>query len=302
MPGEPERPVHLTPSPSGRPGWLKVPLPAGDNFHAVRRLVRAHGLHTVCESARCPNIGECWQAQTATFLILGDTCTRACAFCAVHSGAPAAADPDEGRRVAEAVATLGLRFAVVTSVTRDDLPDGGAAIFADTIRQIHTRVPDCRVEVLIPDFQGDPDALATVVAARPDVLNHNIETVPRLYPTVRPQADYRRSLALLAQAKALGAAMTKSGLMVGLGETTEELLHTCRDLRAAGCELLTIGQYLRPSREHLPIERYYTPDEFADLATHAEALGFTHVEAAPLVRSSYHAHTQAAHAAPQDEG
>jgi lipoic acid synthetase len=273
---------------------LKVPAPRGEAYTELKGLVRAQRLHTVCESARCPNIGECWQSRTATFLILGNTCTRRCAFCAVESGQPTEHDLDEPRRVAEAVAALRLKYAVITSVTRDDLPDGGAGIFADTIRRVRDAVPGCRVEVLIPDFGGEADALAAVVAARPDVLNHNVETVPRLYSLVRPQADYPRSLALLARAKALDpATVTKSGIMLGLGETDDEIAATLGDLRAAGVEIVTIGQYLRPSTGHLPVQRYYAPDEFARYADLARGLGFAHVESAPLVRSSYHAREQA---------
>jgi lipoic acid synthetase len=279
---------------AARPAWLRVTAPTGDNYQQLKELVHAQRLHTVCESARCPNIGECWQSRTATFLILGDICTRRCAFCAVTSGQPTEHDLDEPRRVAEAVTALQLRFAVITSVTRDDLDDGGAAIFAETIRQIHAQLPGCGVEVLIPDFQGDAAALAAVVAAQPEVLNHNIETVERLYSLVRPQADYRRSLQLLARAKEIDPnTTTKSGLMLGLGETPEEVEVALRDLRAAGCDIVTIGQYLRPSSGHLPIQRYYEPEEFARFADLGKSLGFRHVESAPLVRSSYHAKEQA---------
>lgn len=282
-------------APSQRPAWLKVVAPAGDNYHQLRDMVRENGLHTVCESARCPNIGECWQARTATFLILGNTCTRGCAFCAVTVGQPTEYDVDEPRRVADAVTALNLRYAVITSVTRDDLDDGGASIFAETIRRIRSLLPDCKIEVLIPDFQGDRDALASVVAAKPDVLNHNIETVQRLYSLVRGKADYRRSLDLLAAAKEISpATTTKSGIMLGLGETEEEIAQTLRDLRAVQCDLVTIGQYMRPSTGHVPVQRYYTPDEFARLADLGRELGFQHIESAPLVRSSYHAREQAA--------
>ncbi|HOF87668.1 MAG TPA: lipoyl synthase [Armatimonadota bacterium] len=277
-----------------RPEWLTVRAPIGDHYHDLKALVRAHRLHTVCESARCPNIGECWQSRTATFLILGNICTRGCAFCAVTSGQPTEYDRDEPRRVAEAVRALDLRYAVITSVTRDDLADGGALIFAETIRAVRAAVPGCRAEVLIPDFQGDAAALATVLDAHPDVLNHNIETVARLYSLVRPQADYARSLALLALAKELAPAQTtKSGIMVGLGETTDEIEGALRDLRAARCDIVTIGQYLRPSAGHLPVHRYYDPAEFARFAAYGAELGFQHVESAPLVRSSYHAREQA---------
>ena len=279
---------------AARPAWIRVPAPTGDAYRELKALVGSQRLHTVCESARCPNIGECWQSRTATFMILGETCTRRCAFCAVTSGTPAPCDPDEPRRVADAVAALGLRYAVVTSVTRDDLPDGGAALFADTIRRIRAAVPACQIEVLIPDFQGDAAALATVVDAHPDVLNHNIETVARLYTLVRPQADYHRSLDLLRRVKTLDAAQTtKSGLMLGLGETEEEILGALRDLRAVACDIVTLGQYLRPSAGHLPVLRYYPPDEFARFAALGAEMGFRHVESAPLVRSSYHAREQA---------
>jgi lipoic acid synthetase len=306
VPAESGNPVHVTPRYAAddprvgsavgarRPEWLKVRVPVGENYHDLKKLVRAHRLHTVCESARCPNIGECWQSRTATFLILGNTCTRRCAFCAVASGQPTEYDLDEPRRVAEAVAALDLKYAVITSVTRDDLADGGAFIFAETIRAVRAAVPGCRVEVLIPDFQGDADALAAVVAAKPDVLNHNIETVARLYSLVRPQADYRRSLELISRAKAIDPAQTtKSGLMLGLGETADEVEGALRDLRAAGCDIVTIGQYLRPSADHLPVQKYCEPEEFAHYAAVGAALGFQHVESAPLVRSSYHAREQA---------
>lgn len=276
-----------------RPDWIRVPAPTGDNYLDLKKLVEEKRLHTVCQSARCPNIGECWQSRTATFLILGNTCTRRCAFCAVDSGKPTEYDLDEPRRVGEAVAALQLKYAVVTSVTRDDLDDGGAYIFAETIRKIRATTPGCRVEVLIPDFKGDAGALKTVVDAQPDVLNHNIETVERLYSLVRPQANYRHSLELLARAKEIDqATATKSGIMLGLGETDEEVLAALRDLRAAGCEIVTIGQYLRPSAGHLPIQKYYAPEEFRHFADAGKAMGFRHVESAPLVRSSYHAREQ----------
>jgi lipoic acid synthetase len=256
----------------------------------VRGLVERLRLHTVCQSARCPNIGECWSQRTATFMILGNTCTRNCRFCAVDCGKPAAPDPVEPERVASAAATLKLRHAVVTSVTRDDLPDGGAGVFAETIRAIHARVERCTVEVLIPDFRGSLEALKLVMSSRPEVLNHNVETVPRLYPLVRPQAVYERSIELLRRAKELAPkGLTKSGIMVGIGETSEEIVQVMQDLRHARCDILTIGQYLRPSTEHVPIERYYSPDEFAALRATGLAMGFSHVEAGPLVRSSYHA-------------
>jgi lipoic acid synthetase len=274
------------------PEWLKVRAPGGPGFLETRDTVKALGLHTVCEEARCPNIGECWAHKTATFMLLGDTCTRNCHFCAVAHGRPAEVDPAEPLRVAHAVARLGLRHVVITSVNRDDLPDGGAAHFAATARALKALLPGCRVEVLIPDFQGDLDAVATVVASPIDVLNHNVETVPRLYRRVRPGARYERSLAVLeAGAGRRAGLLTKAGLMLGLGETTDELTSVFRDLRAVGCEILTLGQYLRPSGDarHLPVERYVPPAEFAALRDVALGLGFSHVESGPLVRSSYHA-------------
>jgi len=277
-----------------RPSWLRVRAPASEEYQRLKALMRGQRLHTVCEEAACPNIGECWTAGTATFLLLGEVCTRNCRFCNVQTGRPAGLDGDEPRRVAEAVAAMGLRHAVLTSVTRDDLADGGASIFAQAIVEIRRRSPECSVEVLIPDFAGDRPALRSVMDVAPEILNHNLETVQRLYPTVRPQADYRRSLELLDRAKRMApAGLTKSGLMVGLGETIEELLQTLADLRAVDCDILTLGQYLQPSRHHLPIERYYSPEEFEELARAASALGFTGVEAAPLVRSSYHAERHA---------
>ncbi len=277
-----------------RPSWLRARVPGGERFDNLRDLVRSERLHTVCEEARCPNIGECWNAGEATFMILGDTCTRACGFCAVTSGRPGAVDPLEPFRVAQAVAQMDLDYCVITSVNRDDEPDGGAAIFAGCIRAIRHRTPQVEVEVLIPDFLGNWDALATVVRARPIVLNHNIETVPRLYPRARAKAIYTQSLELLQRVKRIDPTMiTKSGIMVGLGETRDELSKTLADLRDHDCDLLTIGQYLRPSRKHLPIVRYYEPDEFDDLADEARGLGFAHVESGPLVRSSYHAGEQA---------
>ncbi|MDW8046346.1 MAG: lipoyl synthase [Chloroflexota bacterium] len=278
-----------------RPPWLTVRFAAGETYERVRELMRAKALHTVCEEARCPNIGECWGRGTATFMILGDVCTRSCGFCAVKTGRPQGLDRDEPRRVALAVLQMGLRHAVITSVNRDELPDGGAGIFAETIRWIRRLCPETTVEVLIPDFKGDWNALATVVGAGPDILNHNLETVPRLYRRVRPQAEYGRSLALLARAKALSPRLqTKSGLMVGLGEREEELLAVFRDLAERGVDILTVGQYLQPTPTHLPVERYWTPEEFARLKRAALAMGFRHVEAGPLVRSSYHAEEQAA--------
>ncbi|HXE74848.1 MAG TPA: lipoyl synthase [Candidatus Xenobia bacterium] len=278
-----------------RPPWLKVRLPGGENYTHLKGLMGQLSLHTVCESARCPNVAECWGHGTATFMILGNLCTRACGFCAVPHGRPISLDTDEPRRVAEAVAAMRLRYAVVTSVNRDDLPDGGASIFAETIRAIREQVPGCKVEVLIPDFRGNWGALATVVEAAPEVLNHNTETVPRLYRQVRMGAAYERSLELLRRAKQMNRAMpTKSGIMVGLGETCDEILETLRDLRAQEVDILTVGQYLQPTRQHLPITRFYHPDEFAQIKRDALALGFKHAECGPLVRSSYHAHEQEA--------
>ena len=277
-----------------KPEWLRARFPSGERYAEIKTLMRERQLHTVCEEARCPNIGECFNAGTATFMILGDVCTRACGFCAVTSGRPEGApDPLEPLRLAQAVETLGLDYAVITSVQRDDLADGGAGIFAACIRAIRHRTPGCQVEVLIPDFDGNPEALRVVVEARPDVLNHNIESVPRLYRRVRPKGRYERSLDLIRRVKQLEPEMTtKSGIMVGLGETVAELEQVIADLRAHDCDLLTIGQYLRPSRKHLPVERYYHPDEFAHLAEVGLRLGFVHVEAGPLVRSSYHAGEQ----------
>mgnify|MGYP005841888157 CR=1 FL=1 len=276
--------------PERKPPWLKVRFPGGPNYLRLKALMRAGGLHTVCEEAHCPNVGECWEAGTATFLILGDTCTRSCGFCAVKSGRPSGLDALEPLRVARAVQAMGVAHAVVTSVNRDDLPDGGAGVFAETIRRIRRLSPGATVEVLIPDFMGDWDALATVLRARPDVLNHNTETVPRLYRRVRPKARYERSLELLRRAKAMDpAVITKSGLMVGLGETRQELFQVFADLADAGVDALTVGQYLRPGPRYLPVVRYYTPEEFDTLRVDALALGFRYVEAGPLVRSSYRA-------------
>src|SRR5574341_1731810 len=276
-----------------KPPWLKVRFPGGENYMRLKTIMREGGLHTVCEEAHCPNIGECWEAGTATFMILGDTCTRSCGFCAVKTGRPGALDKLEPMRVAHAVREMGIQHAVVTSVNRDDEADGGAAIFAETTRRIRKLSPGTSVEVLIPDFMGDWEALATVMAAQPEILNHNTETVPRLYPRVRPKARYERSLELLRRAKELDpGTLTKSGLMVGLGETKHELLMVFADLVDNGVDVLTLGQYLRPSRKHLPVERYWAPDEFEALRSDALALGFRHVEAGPLVRSSYHAERQ----------
>ncbi len=289
--------VQISPAlkvPAPKPDWLKARAPAGENYHDLKRLARSLSLHTVCESAHCPNIGECWQAKTATFMMLGNLCTRRCGFCAVPKGRPAPIDFDEPRRVAQAVAELGLHHAVITSVNRDDDLIGGARAFAMVIDEIRSQAPGCRIEVLIPDFQGNREAIRTVVEARPEVLNHNTESVPRLYRVVRSGARYERSLELLRYSKELNPeGLTKSGLMVGLGEETAELLEVFRDLARTGCDILTVGQYLRPSRDHLPMARLYTPREFADLKTEALKLGFRHVESGPLVRSSYHAHEQA---------
>ena len=277
-----------------KPPWLKVRFPGGENYIRLKNIMREGALHTVCEEARWPNIGECWEAGTATFMILGDTCTRACGFCAVKSGRPLVLDRLEPARVAKAVHRMGLTHAVVTSVNRDDEPDGGAQVFADTIRWIRRLSPGTSIEVLIPDFMGNWEALASVMAAQPEILNHNTETVPRLYRRVRPKGRYERSLELLRRARELDpGAITKSGLMVGLGETKHELLMVFADLVDGGVQVLTLGQYLRPSAKHLPLVRYYHPDEFEALKEDALALGFQHVEAGPLVRSSYHAERQA---------
>src|SRR3974390_2931905 len=278
-----------------RPEWLRVKFFNGENYQDLKRLMRGLNLHTVCESARCPNMGECWEHRTATFMILGNICTRACGFCAVPSGKPdGPPDEQEPIRVAEAAELMGLRYAVVTSVNRDDQPDGGASIFARPIEEIRARIPACKVEVLIPDFRGDWKALEKVIAARPDVLNHNTETVPRLYHQVRKGAVYARSLELLGRAKSLAPAMpTKTGLMLGLGETRDEVLDAMRDLVAQGTDILTLGQYLQPTRDHLPIVRFVHPDEFSEFKHLGEQMGFKHVEAGPLVRSSYHAFDQA---------
>jgi lipoic acid synthetase len=289
---DPARPVYgVTP----RPEWLKVRIAESDDYRKVQALIREKNLNTVCQEAECPNLFECWgRERTATFLLMGDVCTRRCGFCAVTQGTGRPLDAGEPRRVAEAVAALGLKHAVVTSVNRDELPDGGAAHFAATIREIRTLVPGVTIEVLIPDFLGSEPALATVLAARPDVLNHNVETVERLYRRVRPDAVYARSLELLARAAAFRdqeaqSMRTKSGLMVGLGETLDELRCTLRDLKACGTDVLTIGQYLQPHARRLPVERYYTPEEFGELGRFGEDLGFLFVESGPLVRSSYHA-------------
>ena len=275
------------------PAWLKVRAPGGPNYLDLRKRFRDSALHTVCEEAHCPNIGDCWERRTATFMILGDICTRACSYCAVTTGTPLTLDLEEPVRLAETVERMGLRYAVITSVNRDELPDGGAFIFAQCIRQIRRRLPTCKIEVLIPDFQGDRNALATVVNAAPDTLNHNIETVRRVFPRVRAKGDYDQSLELLSRAREQAPhGVTKSGMMVGLGETWNEIIETMRDLRSVSCGLLTIGQYLRPSEKHVPLSRWYTPDEFDELRLEGEALGFKHVASGPLVRSSYHADEQ----------
>ena len=276
-----------------KPEWLKVRAPGSENYLRLKGLMRDLGLHTVCEEANCPNIGECWHHGTATFMILGDTCTRSCGYCNVTHGTPRPADPHEPIKVASAIHAMSLDYVVVTSVDRDDLPDCGAGQFARTRAETRARRPACRIEVLIPDFKGDESALHTVLDARPDVLNHNIETVPRLYRTARPGGRYDRALQLLDRSRRYAPGIpTKSGLMVGLGEEWDEVVATLSDLRAAGCRIVTIGQYLRPSLANLPMSRYYTPDEFAELKKIGLGLGFGHVESGPLVRSSYHAHEQ----------
>jgi lipoic acid synthetase len=277
-----------------KPGWLKVRAPGSPSYLRLKGLMRDQHLHTVCEEAQCPNIGECWAQGTATFMILGDVCTRACAYCAVSHGRPGAVDPEEPARVGAAIAALGLNYVVITSVDRDDLPDGGASIFAGVIRETRARLPGCRIEVLIPDFQGSADALYAVLDAGPDILNHNTETVPRLYRMARSGGRYERTLELLDRSRRYRPDVpTKSGVMVGLGEERDELIATFRDLRHAGCGILTVGQYLRPSAAHAPMTRYYHPDEFANLKQAALDLGFVHVESGPLVRSSYHANDTA---------
>jgi len=289
-----EAPLAFVRPPSRKPEWLKVRAPGSPNYLRLKGLMRELGLHTVCEEARCPNIGECWHHGTATFMILGDVCTRACAYCAVSHGRPAGLDPAEPARVADAIAAMALQHAVITSVDRDDLSDGGAMIFADTIRETRLRVPGCRIEVLIPDFQGSESSLRAVLDAGPDVLNHNIETVPRLYRMARSGGRYPRSLELLDRSRRYKPAIpTKTGIMVGLGEDVDEVVSVLDDLRHVGVSILTIGQYLRPTPKHAPMARYYHPDEFATLKGLALEKGFAHVESGPLVRSSYHAHEQA---------
>jgi len=291
--------VQIASAPVGvrKPEWLKVRVPSGENYFELKQLMRGLGLHTVCESARCPNVGECWAHRTATFMILGELCTRRCGFCAVPKGLPRGeVDGQEPERVAEAALRLGLKYVVVTSVDRDDLPDGGAAIFARTIDALRRRVAGCRVEVLIPDFRGSDEALEIVLRARPDILNHNLETVPRLYPVARRGSRYARSLRLLARSRQIAPSIpTKSGLMVGLGETFDEMLAVLKDLSAVEVDIVTIGQYLRPSGEQLPVARFYSPQEFSNLQLEGRRLGIRHVESGPLVRSSYHAHEQTQH-------
>jgi lipoic acid synthetase len=289
----PARPSRAPDEVNGpKPPWLKVRLSNSPTYADLKRLVKEQGLHTVCESASCPNIGECWSRKALTFMILGNVCTRSCGFCDVLTGKPGRVDEDEPRRVAASLAALGLRYAVVTSVDRDDLPDGGAAIWAETIRQIKAACPEMGLEVLTPDFKGVTADLATVVQAGPDVFAHNLETIARLHPTVRPQARYERSLQVIQTAAEMGA-VTKSGLMLGLGESEEEALEAMRDLRAHGCEILNLGQYLRPSKRHLPLARWVEPEEFARLKAEGERMGFRHVESGALVRSSYRADMQA---------
>ena len=292
--------IDLVPrKPAPKPEWLKARAPMGENYHDLKTLARKLDLHTVCESAHCPNIGECWNHRTATFMLLGNLCTRRCGFCAVPKGRPEPIDFEEPKRVAQAVEKLGLKFAVVTSVNRDDDNLGGARVFAETIREIRRRLPDCRVEVLIPDFQGLDEPLQIVMDAEPNILNHNTETVPRLYRVARSGARYERTLRLLERAKEMNPAIpTKTGVMVGLGETTDELLAVFQDLAARRVDILTIGQYLRPSKDHLPVARLYTPDEFRMLKVESLKMGFQHVESGLLVRSSYHAHEQADACAP----
>lgn len=284
--------AHASEERMGRlPSWFKVKIRQGPDYKDIRSTMDRLGLHTICEEARCPNVWECWNARTATFLILGDICTRRCHYCAVTTGRPLALDREEPLRVAQAVQALGLRHVVITSVNRDELEDGGAEVFVDTIRQIRHLIPTCTIEVLIPDFEGNYEALQAIVKETPEIVNHNIETVRRLFPSIRPQGKYDRSLELLDRAKRLGA-RTKSGLIVGMGETLEEASDVMRDLRAAGCDIMTIGQYLQPTKQHLPVNRFYHPDEFAALKEEGLAMGFHHVESGPLVRSSYHAAQQ----------
>jgi lipoic acid synthetase len=284
------KPEEFPPQPVPKPPWIRVRIPSGKNFQKVRDLVHQKNLHTVCAEALCPNLGECWGRGTATFLILGDICTRNCRFCGVKSGSPSAVTPQEAEELADAVSIMALKHAVITSVTRDDLPDGGAGQFARSIQAVRQKVPGCTVEVLVPDFKGSNDAIRTVVDAGPDIFAHNMETVPRLYPKVRPQAGYEQSLRVIKTAKNLSSTIkTKSGIMVGLGESREEILEVMADLRKSDCDILTVGQYLSPTRSHIPVVRYYTPQEFLELKEMALGMGFKWVESGPLVRSSYHA-------------
>jgi lipoyl synthase len=293
-PGGPSPAAPTIPAPARKPSWLKVKAPGGPNYAHIRTMLRELGLHTVCEEARCPNIGECWEHKAATFMILGDVCTRNCAYCAVSHGTPKAFDPLEPVRLAEAVERMGLEHVVITSVDRDDLPNGGAEAFAGCVTEIRRRLPEATVEVLIPDFKGSERALRIVLDARPDILNHNLETAERLYRLARPGGRYHRALELLARARRLVPdGLTKSGIILGMGEEWDELLVCMRDLRRSDVNILTLGQYLRPSAEHLPVARYYTPDEFAELRELGLAMGFTHVQSSPLTRSSYHAWDQA---------
>ncbi|MBX2990343.1 MAG: lipoyl synthase [Bacteroidetes bacterium] len=283
-----EIPVQKPQPRPSRPEWLKIKIPSGEEYARLKNLIAGHKLHTVCEEARCPNMSECWNAGTATFMILGDVCTRSCGFCNVKTGRPTWLDKEEPARVADAIRIMGVKHAVITSVNRDELPDGGAEIFAETIRQARKVNPEITIEVLIPDFQGEKWALEIVLAEKPDILNHNTETVPRLYRKVRRQAKYERSLQIIKWSKEAGMA-TKSGIMVGLGETVDEVLEVMSDLYASGCDIMTIGQYLQPTREHLTVDRFIALDEFAMYKTRGKEMGFKHVESGPLVRSSYHA-------------
>ena len=281
------------PLPERKPSWLKVKAPGGPNYSRLRHLMRELDLHTVCEEAHCPNVGECWEHGTATFMILGDVCTRNCGYCAVTHGRPPKYDLSEPNRVGSAIAQMRLQHAVITSVDRDDLPDFGAYIFAETIREIHAQMPGCSVEVLVPDFQGNVESIRTVLEARPEIYNHNTETVPRLYKRARPGGRYERVMKIFRDAKSIASDIpTKTGIILGLGETIEEVVAVMRDLRSVDVDILTLGQYLRPSNDHLPLDRYYAPDEFRELARIGRELGFRHVEAGPLVRSSYHAWEQ----------
>lgn len=291
--------IKNPPRPARRPDWIRVRVPSGDNYHNLKHLMRSKQLHTVCEEAHCPNIGECWGAGTATFLIMGDICTRSCGFCDIKTGRPAPLDWEEPERVAQAVKAMNLRHVVITSVNRDERKDGGAPIFALCIQRIRQLQPGCSIEVLIPDFKGSPEALQIVMDARPEILNHNVETVPRLFKRVQPQDKYEWAMATLRNARQMNpAVLTKSGIMVGLGETWEELLAVMADLSACAVDILTIGQYLQPSKEHLPVERYYRPEEFNQLKQIGTQMGFKWVESGPLVRSSYHADQQVAALSP----